>query len=110
MTLQPLAPLASLESQAIALEDLPEIDYPDSDGNPMADNTEQYRWIVIIKENLEIMYADDPHVFIAGDLLWYPVRRSQKRVAPDVMVASKTNLISIKPMVSRNITFTIPMN
>lgn len=76
MTLQPLT------YEAIA----PEIDYPDSDGNPMSDNTEQYRWIVIIKENLEIMYADNPNVFIAGDLLWYPVRYTQKRMAPDVMV------------------------
>jgi Uma2 family endonuclease len=77
MTLQPLT------YEAIA----PEIDYPDSDGNPMAENTEQYRWIVIIKENLEIMYANDPNVFIAGDLLWYPVRHTQRRTAPDVMVA-----------------------
>ncbi len=76
MTLQPLT------SEAIA----PEIDYPDSDGNPMADNTEQYRWIVMIKENLEIVFANDPNVFIAGDLLWYPVRHTQKRMAPDVMV------------------------
>ncbi|PZO39669.1 MAG: hypothetical protein DCF19_13635 [Pseudanabaena frigida] len=69
-----------------ATPDIPEIDYPDSDGNPMSDNTEQYRWIVIIKENLEIMYADDPNVFVAGDLAWYPVRYTQKRAAPDVMV------------------------
>ena len=27
--------------------------YPDSDGQPMADNTLQFRWIVLIKENLE---------------------------------------------------------
>ena len=86
MALQPLASEA-IASNDLNGNDLDEIDYPDSDGNPMADNTEQYRWIVIIKENLEIMYADDPHVFIAGGLLWYPVRRSQKRVAPDVMVA-----------------------
>ncbi|CAN1212925.1 Uma2 family endonuclease [Tumidithrix helvetica PCC 7403] len=64
----------------------PEIDYPDSDGNPMSDNTEQYRWIVIIEENLEIIFADDPNVFIAGDLAWYPVRYALKRTAPDVMV------------------------
>lgn len=32
--------------------------YPDSDGKPMADNTEQYKWIFIIKENLEILFAD----------------------------------------------------
>jgi hypothetical protein len=31
--------------------------FPDSDGKPMADNTEQYRWIVIIKENLEILFG-----------------------------------------------------
>ncbi|HAX75482.1 MAG TPA: hypothetical protein DCY88_06560 [Cyanobacteria bacterium UBA11372] len=61
--------------------------YPDSDGKPMSDNTEQYRWIVIIKENLEILFANDPNVFIAGDLLWYPVRsKLAPSVAPDVMV------------------------
>ncbi len=47
--------------------------YPDSDGKPMADNTLQFRWIVTIVGNLEDLYADDPNVFIAGDLLWYPV-------------------------------------
>ena len=75
----------SLTPEAIAPE-IPEIDYPDSDGNPMSDNTEQYRWIVMIKENLEIIFANDPNVFIAGDLLWYPVRYIPKRMAPDVMV------------------------
>lgn len=60
--------------------------YPDCDGNPMADNTEQFRWIVIIKENLEILFAADPAVFVAGDLLWYPVQGSLERTAPDAMV------------------------
>ncbi|OYQ62498.1 hypothetical protein B9G53_21860 [Pseudanabaena sp. SR411] len=89
MTLQPLISDEAIPNgmRTAAPNILPEIDYPDSDGNPMADNTEQYRWIVIIKENLEIMFADDPNVFVAGDLLWYPVRHTQKRVAPDVMVA-----------------------
>jgi Uma2 family endonuclease len=65
-----------------------EVSYPDSDGKPMADNTEQFRWIVLIKENLEILFADDPNVFVAGDLLWYPVRsRLISPVAPDAMVA-----------------------
>ena len=31
----------------------PEIIYPDSDGQPMADNTLQFRWIVLLKENLD---------------------------------------------------------
>jgi Uma2 family endonuclease len=58
--------------------------YPSGDGKPMAENTEQYKWIVIIKENLEILFAD---VFIAGDLLWYPVRSKViNPTAPDIMV------------------------
>ncbi|QHV01651.1 Uma2 family endonuclease [Synechocystis sp. CACIAM 05] len=61
--------------------------YPDSDGQPMADNTLQFRWIVLIKENLECVFRDSPDVFVAGDLLWYPVERHPEiRVAPDVMV------------------------
>ncbi|QYO64952.1 Uma2 family endonuclease [Leptolyngbya sp. 7M] len=61
--------------------------FPDSDGKPMADNTEQFRWIVLIKENLEILFADDLLVFVAGDLLWYPVRSTLiDPTAPDVMV------------------------
>ena len=66
----------------------PTIYYPDSDGMPMADNTLQWEWMVRIKENLEDVYADDPQVFVAGDLLWYPVKGDNKtRVAPDAMVA-----------------------
>lgn len=67
----------------------PDDPYPESDGQPMADNTEQYEWLVKIKENLEILFADRPDVFIAGDLLWYPVpdRRETGPIAPDVLVA-----------------------
>ncbi|AFY93950.1 Uma2 family endonuclease [Chamaesiphon minutus] len=66
-----------------------EIIYPDCDGNPMSDNTKQFRWIVTIKENLELLYAENPDVFVAGDLLWYPVEGNNTiRQAPDIMVAS----------------------
>ncbi len=65
-----------------------EILYPDSDGKPMAENTKQFDWIVKIKEGLEILFADTPDVFVAGDLFWYPVKGNNKiRTAPDVMVA-----------------------
>ncbi len=61
--------------------------YPDSDGQPMADNTLQFSWIVVIKENLELQFAEAEDVFIAGDLLWYPVEGNPKlRQAPDAMV------------------------
>jgi Uma2 family endonuclease len=64
-----------------------EIIYPDSDGNPMSDNTKQFRWIVVLQQNLEWLFANDPNVFVAGDLLWYPVEGSPTiRTAPDVLV------------------------
>ena len=63
------------------------IDYPDSDGQPIADNTKQFRWIVVIKENLELLYVADPQVFVAGDLQWYSVEGDNTiRQAPDAMV------------------------
>ena len=39
----------------------------------MSDNTRQYRWIVTIKENLEIWLAGNLDFFIAGNLMWYPI-------------------------------------
>jgi Uma2 family endonuclease len=71
----------------ISTDTTTEIIYPDCDGQPMSDNTKQFRWIVTIKENLEILFAEHPDVFIAGDLLWYPVEGNNKiRQAPDAMV------------------------
>jgi Uma2 family endonuclease len=62
--------------------------YPDSDGQPMADNTLQYQWIVTIMGNLDDLFATNPDVFVAGDNLIYPVKGNNKvRQAPDVYVA-----------------------
>ncbi len=71
--------------QDLALES---IIYPDSDGKPMADNTKQFDWIVTIKSGLEVLFKDKPNVFVAGDLLWYPVENHNTiRAAPDALVA-----------------------
>lgn len=65
----------------------PKIVYPDSDGQPIAENTLQFRWIVTIEGGLDALFIDDPNVFVAGDLLWYPVEgKPNIRNAPDVMV------------------------
>ncbi len=65
----------------------PKIVYPESDGQPMADNTRQFRWIVTIEGGLDALFKDDPNVFVAGDLLWYPVEgKPNIRMAPDAMV------------------------
>ncbi len=77
MVLAPLNPIRTTETV-----------YPESDGKPMADNTKQFDYIVTIKENIGILYKDDPNVFIAGDLFWYPVEGNNKLcLAPDVLVA-----------------------
>jgi Uma2 family endonuclease len=61
--------------------------YPESDGQPMADNTKQFRWIVALQGSLDATFKDDPNVFVAGDLLWYPIKGDVKtRYAPDAMV------------------------
>jgi Uma2 family endonuclease len=61
-----------------------EVVYPDSDGQPMSDNTLQYEWIVLLKENIDSLIEG----FVAGDLLWYPVEGNPKiRIGPDVLVA-----------------------
>jgi Uma2 family endonuclease len=75
---QPLQPLRP-QSQ--------DIFYPDSDGQPMSDNTLQFAWIVKLKEGCEALFQDNPDIFVAGDLLWYPVEGDNKTCrAPDTMV------------------------
>jgi Uma2 family endonuclease len=67
--------------------DTPPVEYPDSDGQPMAENTRQYEYIVTIKGGLDVLFAA-AEVFVAGDLFWYPVEgHPEIRVAPDVLVA-----------------------
>jgi Uma2 family endonuclease len=62
--------------------------YPDSDGKPMAESTLQYRWIVTVRENIALQYADRTDVLVAADNLVYPVRANPRLcTAPDVYVA-----------------------
>jgi Uma2 family endonuclease len=62
--------------------------YPESDARPMADDTKQARWIVVLFDNLLALFADAADVFVAADLLWYPVEgEPEVRIAPDVFVA-----------------------
>lgn len=72
-----------------ALADYPRtpLIYPESDGKPMADNTLQWDWIATIKGGLALLFADRPDVFVAGDLLWYPVEGDPTiSAAPDALV------------------------
>ncbi len=61
--------------------------YPSCDGEPMADNQLQFRWITTIQGAIDALFLDDPNVLVAGDCLWYPVEGDNTiRVAPDTMV------------------------
>jgi Uma2 family endonuclease len=74
------------QSDAAAIAAQPPIRYPASDGQPMADNTRRFHWIVMIKENLETLFRERDDVFVAGNLLWYPVEgRPDICRAPDTM-------------------------
>jgi Uma2 family endonuclease len=71
-------------SPPVPLED---VEYPENDGKPMAENTTQYRWIVTIQGNFERLFRDQADVFVAGDLLWYPVEGDPTTcTAPDTMI------------------------
>lgn len=64
------------------------VSYPDRNGNLIADNTKQFEWIVLIKKNLDLLVANNPNIFVAGDLPWYPIDGNSKIcTAPDVLVA-----------------------
>jgi Uma2 family endonuclease len=61
--------------------------YPDSDGRPRADNSRQARWMTVLFGNLCALFRDTADVFVAMDLLWYPLAgQPEVRTAPDVMV------------------------
>ncbi len=65
----------------------PKIIYPESDGKPLADNTLQFRYITTIQGGIDALFADNPKIFVAGDLFWYPVEgEPDTKQAPDVMV------------------------
>lgn len=77
-----------MAATALTRETEPEIHYPDSDGEPIARNTVQYQYIIAIQVGLDAMFANNPDVFVAADLLWYPVEgRPDIKNAPNVMVA-----------------------
>src|SRR6185312_9649308 len=61
--------------------------YPESDGLPLADNTKQARWIVVLFCNLSALFRAAADVFVAADHFWYPVEGDpNERLAPDVFV------------------------
>jgi Uma2 family endonuclease len=66
---------------------LPEIDYPESDGKPMAETPLHMLVMWNTIQTLIDWYADDPKVYVWGNMMLYYVEGDiKKTVAPDVYV------------------------
>ena len=63
------------------------IEYPESDGLPMAESDWQADWLIYAREALKDRYRDDPNVYVAGTLLiYYEEGNPAACIAPDVFV------------------------
>jgi hypothetical protein len=61
--------------------------YPDSDGKPLGETPQHIRNLRYIIEPLEVWLADDPMVYVAGNMFVYYERGNPRRhVSPDVFV------------------------
>ena len=65
--------------------DDPTIEYPSSDGEPIAESDWQYIPLTDTVSTLRVRYRDRSDVYVAGDMLiYYRINRNDVRVAPDV--------------------------
>ena len=63
------------------------VEYPSSDGQPMAENDWQLHAIIDAIATLDVYFRDRPDVYVSGDLLiYYEEGNPGARVAPDVFV------------------------
>ena len=63
------------------------VDYPSSDGKPLAENDAQLHAILYAVGALRVRYGDCPDVYVSGDLLvYYEEGNRRVSVAPDAFV------------------------
>lgn len=85
MTISP--PFPRLKSARPLLRRMPAEYYPDSDGEPMAENDPQYYCITDTRFALQQYFRDNSQVYVGADLLvYYEEGDPTKSVAPDVLV------------------------
>ena len=64
-----------------------ELDYPETDGKPMAETDKHRDLMTELIEQLKTHFQDDPQVYVSGNmLLYYEEGNSKKSLAPDVFV------------------------
>jgi len=71
---------------AIPLQHEPEIEYPDSDGKPMAESPIHLEVMLHCIQALKDRFAQEPDVYVAGNMLLYYEQGKRSSVAPDVFV------------------------
>jgi Uma2 family endonuclease len=64
-----------------------EVEYPTSDGRPMAETDTHRRLMVDLIETLEAHFAAAPDVYVSGNLLlFYEEGNKRKHISPDVLL------------------------
>ena len=64
-----------------------EVDYPTSDGRPMAETDLHRQDMVDVIQTLQERFAADPNVYVSGNLLlFYEEGNRRKHIAPDVFL------------------------
>ena len=64
-----------------------QIDYPSSDGQPVAESDAHISCLTLTREDLKLYFGNRPDVYVAGNLLiYYEENNVKARVAPDVFV------------------------
>lgn len=67
--------------------EVPEYEYPESDGEPMGDNDTQIELMILLRQALRRLF-DGQQVYISANVFWYPVHgKPGIRTAPDLIVA-----------------------
>lgn len=65
-----------------------EVEYPESDGKPMAETDRHRKLMIDVIDRLTAWYADDPTVYVTGNLFVYYVEGNPRQaLAPDCFVA-----------------------
>jgi Uma2 family endonuclease len=75
-----------MQMAAIPLQREPEIEYPDSDGKPMAESPIHLKVMLHLIEALEDYFAGEPDVYVSGNMLLYYEEGKRSSIAPDVFV------------------------
>ncbi len=66
---------------------IPEIDYPDSDGEPMAESDPARDYLIYTVEALKYYYRNQRQVYVSGNLfIYYEQGKPKSVISPDVFV------------------------